>query len=97
MPNDFPLGTRSASSLLNSPHVSVSHFDGPDDHARELRQFNQQYLQIGPGRFAPAGALSTNLVQGVANHIKVIKRLVCGFGTDRYFFFKTRAAFPGNR
>jgi AraC family ethanolamine operon transcriptional activator len=38
--------------MLNTRHVSVGHFDDPDDHARALRQLNQQYLQTGPGRFA---------------------------------------------
>ncbi|TPQ25245.1 hypothetical protein C2U69_35690 [Cupriavidus pinatubonensis] len=29
----------------------VARFEDPDDHARELPQFDQQYCQTGPGRF----------------------------------------------
>jgi len=30
---------------------SASSFTNPDDHARGIAHFNQQYLQTGPGRF----------------------------------------------
>ncbi|MFC4344550.1 transposase, partial [Cupriavidus numazuensis] len=39
----------------------------------------------------------TNLVEGINNRIKVIKRMAYGFRDDHYFFLKIRAAFPGNR
>jgi len=41
--------------------------------------------------------LGTNLVEGINNKIKVIKRIAYGFRDDDYFFLKIRAAFPGNR
>jgi transposase len=39
--------------------------------------------------------LGTNLVEGINNRIKVIKRIAYGYGDDAYFFLKIRAAFPG--
>jgi len=40
--------------------------------------------------------LSTSLLEGINNRIKVIKRVAYGFRDDEYFFLKIRAAFPGN-
>jgi transposase len=40
--------------------------------------------------------LSTSLLEGINNKIKVIKRVAYGFRDDEYFFLKIRAAFPGN-
>lgn len=40
--------------------------------------------------------LGTNLVEGINNKIKVIKRIAYGFRDDAYFFLKIRAAFPGH-
>jgi transposase len=39
--------------------------------------------------------IGTNLVEGINNKIKVIKRMAYGFRDDAYFFLKIRAAFPG--
>jgi len=39
--------------------------------------------------------LGTNLVEGINNKIKVIKRMAYGFRDDADFFLKIRAAFPG--
>lgn len=39
--------------------------------------------------------LGTNLVEGINNKIKVIKRIAYGYRDDVYFFLKIRAAFPG--
>lgn len=39
--------------------------------------------------------LSTSLLEGMNNKIKVIKRMAYGFRDDDYFFLKVRAAFPG--
>jgi transposase len=39
----------------------------------------------------------TNLIEGINNKIKVIKRMAYGFRDDGYFFLKIRAAFPGIR
>lgn len=41
--------------------------------------------------------LGTNLIEGINNRIKVIKRMAYGFRDDQYFFLKIRAAFPGIR
>ncbi len=41
--------------------------------------------------------LGTNLVEGINNKIKVIKRMAYGYRDDDYFFLKIRAAFPGDR
>src|ERR1700712_1011282 len=41
--------------------------------------------------------LGTNLVEGINNKIKVIKRMAYGYRDDAYFFLTIRAAFPGNR
>lgn len=38
--------------------------------------------------------LGTNLIEGINNKIKVIKRMAYGFRDDAYFFLKIRAAFP---
>lgn len=40
--------------------------------------------------------LGTNLIEGINNKIKVIKRMAYGYRDDAYFFLKIRAAFPGN-
>jgi len=40
--------------------------------------------------------LGTNIIEGINNKIKVIKRMAYGFRNDAYFFLKIRAAFPGN-
>jgi transposase len=39
--------------------------------------------------------LSTSLLEGINNKIKVIKRMAYGFRDDEYFFLKIRSAFPG--
>lgn len=41
--------------------------------------------------------LGTNLIEGINNTIKVIKRMAYGYRDDHYFFLKIRAAFPGDR
>lgn len=39
--------------------------------------------------------MSTALVEGINNKIKVIKRMAYGYRDDHYFFLRIRAAFPG--
>ncbi|MFN2603585.1 MAG: ISL3 family transposase [Gemmatimonadaceae bacterium] len=39
--------------------------------------------------------LSTGLLEGINNKIKVMKRMAYGFRDEEYFFLKIRAAFPG--
>ena len=41
--------------------------------------------------------LGTNIVEGINNTIKVIKRMAYGYRDDVYFFLRIRAAFPGIR
>lgn len=41
--------------------------------------------------------LGTNVIEGINNTIKVIKRMAYGYRDDEYFFLKIRAAFPGIR
>ncbi|MBU1235801.1 MAG: transposase, partial [Gammaproteobacteria bacterium] len=41
--------------------------------------------------------LGTNIIEGINNKIKVIKRMAYGFRDDAYFFLKIRSAFPGVR
>jgi transposase len=41
--------------------------------------------------------IGTNLIEGINNKIKVIKRMAYGFRDDDYFFLRIRHAFPGNR
>jgi transposase len=41
--------------------------------------------------------LGTNLIEGINNTIKVIKRMAYGYRDDAYFFLRIRAAFPGIR
>lgn len=63
-----------------------------------LCQFAHRLRTYLPGILAHARwPLGTNLVEGINNRIKVIKRMAYGFRDDYYFFLKIRAAFPGNR
>ncbi|EKJ8518152.1 TPA: transposase [Pseudomonas aeruginosa] len=61
-----------------------------------LRTFVRRLQRYLPGILAhcrwPLGA---NLVEGINNKIKVIKRVAYGYRDDAYFFLKIRAAFPG--
>lgn len=61
-----------------------------------LRRFAQRLRPYLTGILAhcryPWG---TNLIEGINNKIKVIKRMAYGFRDDAYFFLKIRAAFPG--
>jgi transposase len=61
-----------------------------------LRRFAQNLRPYLPGILAHCRwPLGTNLVEGINNKIKVIKRMAYGFRDDAYFFLKIRAAFPG--
>jgi transposase len=62
-----------------------------------LRRFAQRLRPYLHGILAHARwPLGTNLIEGINNKIKVIKRMAYGFRDDAYFFLKIRAAFPGN-
>jgi transposase len=61
-----------------------------------LRRFARNLRPYLPGILAHCRwPLGTNLVEGINNKIKVIKRMAYGFRDDAYFFLKIRAAFPG--
>jgi transposase len=61
-----------------------------------LARFAQHLRPYLPGILAHCQyPLGTNLVEGINNKIKVIKRMAYGFRDDAYFFLKIRAAFPG--
>jgi transposase len=61
-----------------------------------LRRFARRLRPYLPGILAHCRyPLGTNLIEGINNKIKVIKRMAYGFRDDAYFFLKIRAAFPG--
>lgn len=61
-----------------------------------LRRFARKLAPYLEGIFAHCRwPLGTNLIEGINNKIKVIKRVAYGFRDDAYFFLKIRAAFPG--
>jgi len=63
-----------------------------------LRRFARNLKPYLPGILAHCQyPLGTNLIEGINNKIKVIKRMAYGFRDDAYFFLKIRAAFPGVR
>jgi transposase len=63
-----------------------------------LKKFARNLTPYLPGILAHCRwPLGTNLIEGIINKIKVIKRMAYGFRDDAYFFLKIRAAFPGNR
>ena len=62
-----------------------------------LRTFVARLTPYIPGILAHCRwPLGTNLIEGINNTIKVIKRMAYGFRDDRYFFLRIRAAFPGS-
>ena len=63
-----------------------------------LKVFARRLKGYLPGILAHSRwPLGTNLIEGINNQIKVIKRMAYGFRDDDYFFLKIRAAFPGIR
>jgi len=61
-----------------------------------LIRFARRLRPYAPGILAHSlYPLGTNLIEGINNKIKVIKRVAYGFRDDQYFFLKIRAAFPG--
>ena len=63
-----------------------------------LKAFARRLKTYLPGILAHCRwPLGTNLIAGINNRIKVIKRMAYGFRDDAYFFLKIRAAFPGIR
>ena len=64
---------------------------------KALKTFARNLKVLLPGILAHCRwPLGTNLIEGINNKIKVIKRMAYGFRDDNYFFLKIRAAFPGN-
>lgn len=67
-------------------------------HIAPLKAFAERLQPYLPGILAHCRwPLGTNLIEGINNKIKVIKRMAYGFRDDAYFFLKIRAAFPGIR
>lgn len=63
---------------------------------KPLQRFARALRPYLPGILAHCRyPLGTNLIEGINNRIKVIKRMAYGFRDDAYFFLKIRAAFPG--
>jgi transposase len=61
-----------------------------------LRRFARNLRPHLPGILAHCRyPLGTNLIEGINNRIKVIKRMAYGYRDDAYFFLKIRAAYPG--
>ena len=67
-----------------------------DSGLEPLKVFARRLEPYLPGILAHCRwPLGTNLVEGINNKIKVIKRVAYGYRDDTYFFLKIRAAFPG--
>lgn len=67
-----------------------------DSGLEPLKVFVRRLEPYLPGILAHCRwPLGTNLVEGINNKIKVIKRIAYGYRDDAYFFLKIRAAFPG--
>ena len=67
-----------------------------DSGLEPLKVFVRRLEPYLPGILAHCRwRLGTNLVEGINNRIKVIKRVAYGYRDDAYFFLKIRAAFPG--
>jgi transposase len=67
-----------------------------DSGLEPLKVFVRRLEPYLPGILAHCRwPLGTNLVEGINNKIKVIKRMAYGYRDDAYFFLKIRAAFPG--
>ena len=67
-----------------------------DSGLEHLKVFVRRLEPYLPGILAHCRwPLGTNLVEGINNKIKVIKRVAYGYRDDAYFFLKIRAAFPG--
>jgi transposase len=62
-----------------------------------LERFARNLFPYAEGIIASSRyPLSTSVLEGVNNRIKVIKRMAYGYRDIDYFFLKIRAAFPGN-
>lgn len=67
-----------------------------DSGLEPLKTFVRRLEPYLPGILAHCRwPLGSNLVEGINNRIKVIKRMAYGYRDDAYFFLKIRAAFPG--
>ena len=67
-----------------------------DSGLEPLKVFVRRLEPYLPGILAHCRwPLGTNLVEGINNRIKVIKRVAYGYRDDAYFFLKIRDAFPG--
>jgi transposase len=74
------------------------HWRAMHSRIEPLKKFAKNLMPLVPGILAHCyWPLGTNLIEGINNKIKVIKRMAYGFRDDAYFFLKIRAAFPGVR
>ena len=74
------------------------HWRAMHSRIEPLKKFAKNLMPLMPGILAHCyWPLGTNLIEGINNKIKVIKRMAYGFRDDTYFFLKIRAAFPGIR
>lgn len=74
------------------------HWRAMHSRIEPLKRFARNLKVLLPGILAHCHwPLGTNLIEGINNKIKVIKRMAYGFRDDAYFFLKIRAAFPGVR
>lgn len=74
------------------------HWRAMHSRIEPLKKFARNLLPLVPGILSHCNwPLGTNLIEGINNRIKVIKRMAYGFRDDAYFFLKIRAAFPGVR
>ena len=86
---------RWAPAELANPHVGLFGDTGMGK-SHMLRRFARALRPYRSGILAHCRyPLGTNLIEGINNKIKVIKRMAYGFRDDQYFFLKIRAAFPG--
>lgn len=83
-----------ASSTSLQPHRTDREHRKPVKGARWLPLKNRDLLLAGILAHCRY-PLGTNLIEGINNKIKVIKRMACDFRDDASFFLKIRAAFPG--
>ncbi len=65
---------------------------------RPLKAFEQRVKSYLPGILAHCRwPLGTNLIEGIDNRVKAIKRLSHGFRDDQHFCLTIRTASPGIR
>ena len=60
-----------------------------------VQQFSRRLKNYVEGIIASASfRMSTSVLEGINNKIKVLKRMAYGYRDNNYFFLKIKAAFP---